>query len=197
MAQIELKEWFRRSIRQYLPIISGYVRDEIGRVAGRFIGGFETYAEMAATPARNGDWAILRTDDPAGPYESGIYVLAAGALNASSTFVTADNDVYLASNGGSWEFVADLTTIDELTEKFSAAFALPISQPHNTESVHDVDVFGVKLARIPTVLALHTLAIGVSVRAEILADDKIRLTISNRSGANIAAGSQISIEVKQ
>ncbi len=98
------KQWLRKSIKPYLKVIKDWVVEQItaaktelraeiagaGSVTGAFKGGFNTVAEMpTGTGIKNGDWAVLKTDD--GENESGIYVKA--------------------SSG--WLYVVDITTFDE------------------------------------------------------------------------------------
>ena len=166
--------------------------DSSNRVAGRFIGGFEAYAEMGLVPARDGDWAVLRTDD--GTHESGIYVFSASTIGDTGTFVNADNEPTL---DGTWQFVADLTTIDELTEYLAATHTTEFDQINNTEASYEVAIAGVKASLVPSILVTHTLANTVSVQAQVTGDNTVLLKVTNRSGVDIPASTQINILVKQ
>ncbi len=105
MSNSKAKTWFRQSIKPYLKVIKDWVTAQITTavdaaktelrgemsavsISGVFKGGFDTVAAMPKN-AKNGDWAVLKTDD--GSNESGIYVKASGG----------------------WQYVADITSFDE------------------------------------------------------------------------------------
>jgi tryptophan synthase beta subunit len=134
----------------------------------------------------------LRTDD--GTHESGIYVFSASTIGDTGTFVNADNEPTL---DGTWQFVADLTTIDELTEYLSATHTTEFDQINNTEASYEVAIAGVKASLVPSILVTHTLANTVSVQAQVTGDNTVLLKVTNRSGVDIPASTQINILVKQ
>ncbi len=99
---MNINEWFRTNVMQYFKQFKAWVTGEIDTaktelrqemssfsVTGAFKGGFSTVSEMPSR-AKNGDWAVLTTDD--GSNESGIYV----------------------KGGGGWSFVADIASFDEV-----------------------------------------------------------------------------------
>ncbi len=105
---MNLKEWFRANIKQYLRISDEKTTNKIETaktelrqefkttsVTGTFKGGFATINDMPSK-AKNGDWAVLTADFPdeadAEFYESGIYV----------------------KSSSGWSFVADITSFDEV-----------------------------------------------------------------------------------
>lgn len=97
------KTQFRTNIAPYLKEIKARITEvanQANSVTGAYRGSFSTVAAMpTASPVKNGDWAILNTDD--GANESGIYV----------------------KGSSGWQFVQDITNFAEIVQEVIASAA--------------------------------------------------------------------------